>query len=79
MKIDVFTVNATTVKFRIREGSVQARILHRGMWNIAEIPMVVSKWSPVVEEAQPEIKSIPMWVKLKNVPSQMFSWDGIGF
>lgn len=79
IKIDVFVVNKTTVKFRIKEDSVRARILRRGMWNVAEIPMVVSKWSPVVEESQSVIKSLPIWVLLKNVPRKMFSWDGIGF
>lgn len=69
VKIDVFVVNATLVKFRIRDCSVRARVLRRGMWNIAEIPMVVSKWSPIVEESQLKIR----------VPRQMFSWDGIGF
>lgn len=41
--------------------------------------MVVSKWSPIIEDTQPEIKSIPMWKILKNVPHQMYSWKGLGF
>lgn len=41
--IDVYEVNATTIKFRIRNESMRQRILSRGMWNIMDIPMVVSK------------------------------------
>ncbi|CAA7034137.1 unnamed protein product [Microthlaspi erraticum] len=77
VKIDAFPVNETTIKFRIRDSLVRDRILRRGMWNIADVPMIVTKWSPVVEEAQPEMKSIPMWVVLKNVPHRMFSWPNI--
>lgn len=79
IKIDVFEVNATTVKFRIRNASARNRALRRGMWNICQIPMMVSKWSPIAEDAQPEITSMPMWVTIKNVPHSMFSWKGLSF
>ncbi|KAF8083331.1 hypothetical protein N665_0780s0004 [Sinapis alba] len=77
--IDVFEVNTTTMKFRIMNSSVRNRILRRGMWNLAGIPVVMTKWSPVVEKQKPEVQSIPMWVHLKNVPMNMFSWQGLSF
>ncbi|KAL1224706.1 hypothetical protein V5N11_001145 [Cardamine amara subsp. amara] len=77
--IDVLCINETTVKFRICNASARLRALRRGMWNICEIPMVMSKWTPIVEEAQPAIKSMPMWVKIKNVPNTMFTWKGLSF
>ncbi|KAF8090070.1 hypothetical protein N665_0489s0010 [Sinapis alba] len=77
--IDVFEVNTTTMKFRIMNSSVRNRILRRGMWNMAGIPVVMTKWSPVVEKQKPEAQSIPMWVHLKNVPMNMFSWQGLSF
>lgn len=51
------------------------------MWNIADIPLVVTKWAPESEkeEAEPEIQTIPMWITIKNVPHKMFSWKGLGF
>lgn len=79
VKIDAYEVNATTIKFRIRESMIRDRVLRRGMWNIADTPMVVSKWSPIIEESQPDIKSIPMWIVIKNVPHKMFSRKGLGF
>lgn len=79
IKIDVFSINETSVKFRICNASVRQHVLRRGMWNICEIPMIVSKWTPIVEDAQPEIKSMPMWVKIKNVPHSLFSWKGLSF
>lgn len=74
VKIDTFVVNEFTIKFRIRDRPTRSRVLHRHMWNIAGIPMYVSKWSSVVEEAQPTMTSVPLWVVMKNVPHQMFSW-----
>lgn len=79
IKIDVYEINSTSVKFRIRDPSTRLRILRRGMWNIAGLPMIVAKWSPILEEAQPEIKTMPLWVTVRNVPHSMFSWDGLGF
>ena len=79
VKIDAFVVDAKTIKFRIRDSSVRARVLRRGMWNIADMPMFVSKWSPVIEEAQPEIKTMPLWVTLRNVPHNMYTWKGLSF
>lgn len=79
VKIDTFVVNDFTIKFRIRDSSTRSRALRRHMWNIAGIPMYVTKWSPLVEEAQPTLDSVPLWVVLKNVPHTMFSWEGLGF
>lgn len=62
--IDVFAVNESTVKFRIRNEVMRQRILNRRMWNIMDIPMLVSKWTPFAEESQPAMKSIPLWVTL---------------
>jgi hypothetical protein len=79
IKIDVYEIDSTSVKFRIRDSATRSRIVRRGMWNIAGLPMIVAKWSPIKEEAQPEIKTMPLWVTVKNVPHSMFSWDGLSF
>ncbi|KAF8079922.1 hypothetical protein N665_0991s0002 [Sinapis alba] len=78
-QIDAFAVNEKLVKFRIRDATTRSRVLRRGMWNIAGVPMVVSKWAPVIEQKEEDITVIPMWVKLKNVPHSLFSWSGLGF
>lgn len=77
--VEVFPINATTMKFRICNPSVRGRVLRRGMWNLAEVPVVMSKWSPFPDEVQQEEKAIPMWVHMKNVPISMYSWKGLSF
>ncbi|CAE6073040.1 unnamed protein product [Arabidopsis arenosa] len=49
------------------------------MWNIMDIPMIVSKWTPFKEESQPAMKSIPLWVTLTNIPPTMFTDKGLEF
>lgn len=78
-KIEVYEVNSTTMKFRILNHSDRNRILRRGMWNLAGVPVVMTKWSPVIEKEKPPTQSIPMWVHIKNVPVSMFSWQGLSF
>ena len=77
--IDVFAVNESTVKFRIRNESMRNRVLNRGMWNLMDIHMIVSKWTPFAEEAQPAMKSIPLWITLTDVPPTMFTDKGLEF
>ena len=78
-QIDVHIVDNTTMKFRVSNPVMRARILRRGMWNIGNVPLVVTKWTPDELKEKPEIKSIPMWVYLKNVLMNMFSWQGLSF
>ena len=74
VRIDVFVVDNTTVRFRIKDVRTRERILRRGMWNLCGVPVVLSKWSPIAEAEQEEIKTIPLWVIVKNVPAKYFSW-----
>ncbi|ESQ30698.1 hypothetical protein EUTSA_v10012394mg, partial [Eutrema salsugineum] len=63
LKIDVIVVDATTMRFRIKDERARARILRRGMWNLCDVPV--------------EMTSIPLWVIVKHVPPKLFSWKGL--
>lgn len=78
-KVEVFEVNSMMMKFRILNQADKNRILRRGMWNLAGVPVVVTKWSHVVEKEKPPTQSIPMWVHVKRVPLTMFSWQGLSY
>lgn len=77
--IDVYEINSTSMKFKISNPDARARILRRGMWNLAGIPVVMAKWKPFEEDEKAEETSIPLWVHMKNVPRDMFSWKGLSF
>lgn len=78
-KVEVFEVNATTMRFRVSNPKSKEKILKRGMWNIVGVLMVVSKWTPRTEEEKQEEVAMPMWVHLRKVPLHMFSWEGLSF
>lgn len=78
-RIEVFVVNETMMKFRILNQADKHRVLRRGMWNLAGVPVVMTKWSPVVEKEKPPPQSIPMWIHVKHVPLKMFSWQGLSY
>ncbi|KAL0789355.1 hypothetical protein Bca101_005601 [Brassica carinata] len=76
--VEVYEINPTTMKFRILDSAMRERVLRRGMWNLAEVPVVMTEWKPFVEEEELH-NSVPLWVHLKNVPMNMFSWKGLSF
>ncbi|KAL0650745.1 hypothetical protein Bca4012_093436 [Brassica carinata] len=67
------------MKSKVLNPVMRARIVQRGMWNIGNVPLVVMKWTLDDLKEKPEIKSIPMWAYLKNVPMNMYSWRGLSF
>lgn len=64
--IEVYEMNSTTMKFRITDKATRNKVFRRGMWNLAEIPVVMTQWKLFVEEEKTE-ESIPLWVHLRNV------------
>lgn len=79
MKVDIYEVNATTMRFRVSNPKAREKILKWGMWNTVGVPMVVTKWTPKTEEEKQEDVSIPMWVHLLKVLLYMYSWEGLSF
>ena len=78
-KIEVYDVNANTMRFKITSQKAREKVIKRGMWNIAGVPMVVKKWTPKTEEEKQEEEAIPMWFHLRKVPLHMFSWEALSF
>lgn len=74
-----FDVNATTMRFRVSNPKAREKIIRRGMWNIAGIPMIATRWTPTTEDENQEDEAIPMWVHLEKVPLHMYSWEGLSF
>lgn len=75
-RLDVHEMDEKTMRIRITNEKIREKVIRRGMWNIAGVPMVVSKWSP---EAKDSTAQIPLWVHLTNVPLSMYSWEGLSF
>lgn len=76
-KLDVYEMDEKTMRIRITSEKIREKVIRRGMWNIAGVPMVVSKWSPDVDDSN--VNMIPLWVHLTKVPMSMYSWEGLSF
>lgn len=72
-KVEVFDVDAKTMRFKISNPKAREKVIRRGMWYIAGVPMVVKKWTPKFEEEKQEEEAIPMWVHLRKIPLHTFS------
>ena len=78
-KVEVYDVDAKTMRFKIGNQRAREKVIKRGMWNIAGVPKVVKKWSPKAEEDKQEEDVIPMWVHLRKIPLNTFSWEALSF
>ncbi|XP_013609373.1 PREDICTED: uncharacterized protein LOC106316052 [Brassica oleracea var. oleracea] len=78
-KVEVYEVNDMAMRFKVPNPKAREKILRRGMWNIIGVPMIVSEWTPTIEEEKKEDEAIPMWVYLEKVPLHMFSWEALSF
>ncbi|GKD70876.1 zinc knuckle CX2CX4HX4C containing protein [Tanacetum coccineum] len=62
-------------KFNSRAG-LEA-VLEGGPWMIRKSPIILKKWSMGTSLQKEELTRIPIWVKLHDVPLQVFEEDGI--
>ncbi|XP_021985901.1 uncharacterized protein LOC110882124 [Helianthus annuus] len=62
-------------KFDTKEG--MAKVLEGGPWLIRKVPLFLNVWSPDVSLRKEGIKSIPVWVKMYNVPIAVYTDDGL--
>ncbi|XP_021968930.1 uncharacterized protein LOC110864167 [Helianthus annuus] len=62
-------------KFDSKEGLM--KVLEGGPWLIRKMPLFLNIWSPKVSLRKEGIKSVPIWVKLHNVPISVYTDDGL--
>ncbi|XP_035832844.1 uncharacterized protein LOC118481731 [Helianthus annuus] len=62
-------------KFDSKEGML--KVLEGGPWLIRKIPLFLNIWIPSVSLKKDGIKTVPVWVKLHNVPIAVYTDDGL--
>ncbi|XP_058783983.1 uncharacterized protein LOC131658735 [Vicia villosa] len=53
-------------------------VLLRGPYSIHNMPMILKNWSPQFNFQRDMIRTIPVWVKLPNLPLQMWGASSLG-
>ncbi|GKB66787.1 zinc knuckle CX2CX4HX4C containing protein, partial [Tanacetum coccineum] len=62
-------------QFETKAGMEQ--VLANGPWSIRFIPIMLNIWNPTKKLIKEEIKSVPVWVKLHDVPVVAYSEVGL--
>ncbi|XP_022040056.1 uncharacterized protein LOC110942589 [Helianthus annuus] len=62
-------------KFKTNEG--MDNMLEDGPWMIRNVPIILKEWSASVKLEKEDIKAIPVWVKMHDVPLAAYTEDGI--
>nr|GEY29682.1 hypothetical protein [Tanacetum cinerariifolium] len=52
-------------------------MLENRPWLILNVPLIIRMWSPLVNVSKEDLKSVPSWVKLHDVPMKTFIEDGL--
>ena len=54
-------------------------MLEGGPCNIQNIPLIVRKWEPDMESLDFNMKKLPIWIHLRNVPLELFTKNGLSY
>ncbi|GJQ92637.1 zinc knuckle CX2CX4HX4C containing protein [Tanacetum coccineum] len=52
-------------------------VLEQGPWRIRSVPLILNMWNPNSDLKKEDIKKVPVWVKLFNVPVVAYSKVGL--
>ncbi|GJX63864.1 ribonuclease H-like domain, reverse transcriptase, RNA-dependent DNA polymerase [Tanacetum coccineum] len=54
-------------------------VLENGPWMIRQVPIILNTWSPSTSLTKENHSSVPIWVKMHDVPMAAFTDDGLSF
>ena len=62
-------------KFDSKEGMMN--VIEGGPWLINNVPLFIQRWRPGLVLSKPQINSVPVWVKVFNVPLEYWNSKGV--
>jgi hypothetical protein len=84
-KVEVFLLENGLYLFRFQNEKARDEVMEAKLWHIANNPLILRKWAPGMQLLKLSLSTIPVWVKLHNLPieywnSTCFSYvaSGIG-
>jgi hypothetical protein len=54
-------------------------VLERGPWHIVNKLLVLKRWQPSLSLSQEELRNIPLWAKIHNLPFELWTSKGLSF
>ncbi|KAL3733033.1 hypothetical protein ACJRO7_022542 [Eucalyptus globulus] len=77
--IEVIAADLGFYFFHIPDGEFRKRVLDGGLITVAKIPLILQQWHPMLELKKIAHNTVPIWIRLRNVPVALWSAAGISF
>lgn len=78
MLLEVLSNGRGVYLLRITDKEFRRRILEGGPITVARIPFILQQWQPGVELKKDTHMTVPVWVRLRNLPFAYWSVQSIG-
>ncbi|CAL5332213.1 unnamed protein product [Camellia sinensis] len=76
---DVVSIDNSFFIFKVKSEEAMDTILEDGPYYVGARLIVIKKWQPGLKLTKCEFSSVPLWVKLYNVPLELWSEEGLGY
>ncbi|XP_022014455.1 uncharacterized protein LOC110913946 [Helianthus annuus] len=63
--------------FKFKTKEAMDKMVEDGPWMIRNVPIILKEWSAFVKLEKEDIKAIPVWVKMHDVPLAAYTEDGL--
>ncbi|XP_039170328.1 uncharacterized protein LOC120294342 [Eucalyptus grandis] len=77
--VEVIAADLGFYFFHIPDGEFRRKVLDGVPITVAKIPLILQQWHPMLELKKSTHNTVPIWVRLRNVPVALWSVAGISF
>ncbi|KAL3740394.1 hypothetical protein ACJRO7_021643 [Eucalyptus globulus] len=71
--VDMLADDQEFYYFHILDPEFRRKILEEGPITVARIPLILQQWKPLMELKKAKQTSVPVWIRLKNLPLDLWS------
>jgi hypothetical protein len=72
-EIEVFSLENGMFIFRLQDEASCDEILESRVWHVSNKPLILRKWQPGMQILKLTLSSVPVWVKLINLPMEFWT------
>jgi hypothetical protein len=72
-KIEVFILENGLYLFKFVDEKSRDEVLEAKVWHIANKPLILHKWTLVMQLLKVSLSSVPIWIKLHNLPIEFWN------
>jgi hypothetical protein len=77
-KVEVFSLENGMFIFRFSDETICDEVLESKLWDVANKPLILRKWTPGMQVMKLTLSSVPVWVKLLHLPIEFWTPTCLG-